>query len=566
MEDWRADPVTPSFDRRSQPRRCRIPWRWLLGLWLVAIVLALIGLGGVPLRDWDEALVARVSLEISRRPWPGDLLPTYLGSSYLNKPPGLHMAIAAAIATWRRLNGAGAEVLPPEWIVRLIPALGSSLLVPLSGMVQARLRPGRPDIAVATALITLTLLPLARHGRLVMLDGCQLTAMAIVWLGVLMAAHGKRRALVGGLLAGMGGSLLLLLKAPVAVPALGVALLLRAVERDLARRDWGWLLLGLISGLGPGLLWHGWHLAARGSDALVMWGVQGMARLVDEVNGNGGGPLVPVLQVLSGGWPWLPLLPFAMARAWRERHSRAGLWTIALSLQAALLVFPLRTQLPWYHLLLWPPFALACAPVLADLASGSRHRGLARSLGFLWAGLGGILLFGAILALLIHAPLLPEGLAPILLPAAIALVAGGLVLARCSDPAHLASALSTISAGWLLSLALLFASPLWNWELNEQPPLGPVLELARIPDDPGQRAPLAMLEKDAESQQPSIHWYLDSGFSPLERDHGSWPQQTFLLLTRSDAAVIAATDRCQLEQIGSQGWKRWLCRAPADSK
>jgi 4-amino-4-deoxy-L-arabinose transferase-like glycosyltransferase len=527
----------------------------------MAIVLALIGLGGVPLRDWDEALVARVSLEISRRPWPDNLLPTYLGSSYLNKPPGLHMVIAAAIAMWRWLNGAGPEVLPPERIVRLIPALGSSLLVPLLGMVQAKLRPGRPDIAVATALITLTLLPLARHGRLAMLDGSQLTAMALVWLGVLMAASGQRRALVGGLLAGTGGSMLLLLKAPVALPVMGVALLLRAVERDLDRHAWGWLLLGVISGLGPGLLWHGCHLAARGSDALVMWGAQGLARLVEEVDGNGGGPLVPVLQVLSGGWPWLPLLPFAMARAWRERHSRAGLWTMGLSLQAALLVFPLRTQLPWYHLLLWPPFALACAPVLADLASGSRHRGLARRLGFLWAGLGGVLLLGAVLALLVLSPQLPEGLAPILLPAAIGLVAGGLVMARCCDPARLPSAMATVSAGWLLSLALLFASPLWNWELNNQASLGPVLELARIPDDLRQHAPLTMLREDAESQRPSVHWYLDSGFSPLERDHDFWPQQRFLLLTRSDRAVTEAAERCQLDQVGSEGWKRWLCRA-----
>ncbi len=556
--------MTRSPAPRPEPRRSRVPWRWLLTLWLVALVLALIGLGGVPLRDWDEGIVARVSLEISRRPWPGDLLPTYLGRSYLNKPPGLHVAIAATIATWRWLNGAGAEVLPPEWVVRLIPALSSSLLVPLLGMVQAKLRPGRPDIAVATSLITLTLLPLARHGRLAMLDGSQLTAMAIVWLGVLMAAPGQRRAqgrtLMAGLLAGLGGSLLLLLKAPVALPVLASALLLRALERDLGRRALGWLLLGVVAGLAPGLLWHGWHLAARGSEALVMWGAQGMARLVVTVNDNGGGPLVPLVQMLSGGWPWLPLLPFAVARLWRERRSRAGLWTIGLGLQAALLVFPLRTQLPWYHLLLWPPFALACAPVLADLASGSRHRRLARPLGLLWAGLGGLLL-SAVPVLLVGSPQLPGGLAPILLPASLGLVTGGLVLARSRDPARLPlAAIPALSAGWLLSLALLFGSPLWNWELNEQASLEPVLELAPIHQDPKQDAPLTLLEEDEESQRPSLHWYLNSAFRPLDREHDSWPRQSFLLLTRSDRPLDKAQDRCRVEQSGSQGWKRWYCR------
>ena len=57
------------------------PWRLLLLLWLVAIVLALHGLGNLPLRDWDEAIVARVSLEISRGAWQDALLPTYLGKS-----------------------------------------------------------------------------------------------------------------------------------------------------------------------------------------------------------------------------------------------------------------------------------------------------------------------------------------------------------------------------------------------------------------------------------------------------------------------------------------------------
>jgi hypothetical protein len=72
------------------------PLRALLLLWLAALGLALIGLGNVPLRDWDEAIVARVSLELSRSPGMGGLLPTYLGEPYSNKPPGLHLAIASA--------------------------------------------------------------------------------------------------------------------------------------------------------------------------------------------------------------------------------------------------------------------------------------------------------------------------------------------------------------------------------------------------------------------------------------------------------------------------------------
>ncbi|MFM7265973.1 MAG: ArnT family glycosyltransferase, partial [Cyanobium sp.] len=236
----------------------------ILVLWLLAVCLALIGLGNVPLRDWDEAIVARVSLELSRSPWMGGLLPTYLGETYANKPPGLHLAIATAIQLWHWAPGHGPTDLPPEWVVRIVPALASSLLVPLLGLVNYKLRPSRPDAAVATALIALTLLPLARHGRLAMLDGSQLSAMALVWLGLLGAGNARAQALRGGLLAGVGGSCLLLLKAPVAVPVLAVGLGLRHQDRILGARAWRWLLGGLALALLPGIAWHGWHLLARG--------------------------------------------------------------------------------------------------------------------------------------------------------------------------------------------------------------------------------------------------------------------------------------------------------------
>ena len=114
----------------------------LLLLWLVAVVLATAGLGDLPLRDWDEGIVARVALEASWSPWPERLLPSYWGEPYLNKPPGLHWLMAAGFEVWRQLGGHGLQELPPEWLVRLPPALLSSLLVPLIGLLQLRLRPG----------------------------------------------------------------------------------------------------------------------------------------------------------------------------------------------------------------------------------------------------------------------------------------------------------------------------------------------------------------------------------------------------------------------------------------
>jgi len=534
------------------------PLRALLLLWLVAVSLALIGLGNVPLRDWDEAIVARVSLELSRSPGMGGLLPTYLGEPYGNKPPGLHLAIATAIRLWAWVHGDPSPGLPPEWLVRLVPALASTLLVPLLGLVQARLRPARPDAAVATALIALTLLPLARHGRLAMLDGSQLSAMALVWLGLLGTGQARGSALRGGLLAGFGGSLLLLLKAPVALPVLAVALLLRLLDRMLDARGWRWLLGGLALGLLPGVAWHGWHLLARGSDAWVMWGPQGVDRLVKVVNGNGGGPLVPLTQGLIGGWPWLPLLPFGVMLAWRQRHQQAGRWVLGLGILAVLLVFPLRTQLPWYSLLLWPPFCLACGPVLADMAAGSTRIAQTRSCGTLWRAMGGVLLAAASVAVLLPGQPLP--LASVLSagPAALGLLVGGGQLRRFAGKREARGAIAVLAGGWVLSLGCLFAGPLWNWELGNAPPIAPALGLASaVPGAPR----MLLLESDAESQRPSLHWYLDSPTTPLSDESRRWPGDRFRVLARVAPGEPAVGGRCRMELTGSAGWKRWDCRA-----
>ena len=56
----------------------------------------------------------------------------------------------------------------------------------LVALVQRRLRPGDGASAIASAAIALTLLPLARHGRMAMLDGTLLAAMLLVWWGVLL--------------------------------------------------------------------------------------------------------------------------------------------------------------------------------------------------------------------------------------------------------------------------------------------------------------------------------------------------------------------------------------------
>jgi 4-amino-4-deoxy-L-arabinose transferase-like glycosyltransferase len=484
----------------------------LLLLWLLAVGLALLGLGSAPLRDWDEGIVARVALELANSPWPQQLLPTYWGDAYRNKPPGLHGLIALLIRLWRQLGGAGAPALPPEGLLRLGPALLSSALVPLLALVQRRLLPQQgPAPALASALVALTLLPLARHGRLVMLDGTLLTAIALLWWGLLLAQGPATKLLRGGLLAGLATSALLLLKAPVALPVLATALLLRWLDRDLRGRDWRWLLLALALGLLPGLAWHGWHGWVRGpQQALEMWTSQGVARLGQGIEGHGGGPWPPLLEVIKGGWPWLPLWPFGIALAWRDRRSRWGRWVLGLTAMASLLVLPLQTQLPWYSLLLWPPFCLALGPVLVGLVRRDGAPALPGAAGLravprLWGGLGVLVLLAAAVGGVGLLPALRPA-ALVALPAGLGLLLGGTWLAA-GRPRQRLGGLITLALGFWLSLALLFSAPLWLWELNERWPVKPAaLQVQTQLQD--QALAGADLHLWRQGERPSLNWYL----------------------------------------------------------
>jgi 4-amino-4-deoxy-L-arabinose transferase-like glycosyltransferase len=494
----------------SGPRPFRLAPALLL-IWLLAVVLALVGLGGQPLRDWDEGIVARVALELSQAPWPDKLLPTFWGQPYLNKPPAIHLLIAAVIGLWRAVVQAPPEALPPEWVVRLGPALLAACLPPLLALVQLRLRPAERGTALATAALALTLMPLARHGRLAMLDGGLLVAMALQWWAVLgldqRLNQRPARNLGLALVAGLATSLLLLLKAPAALPLLLAVLVLRWLEPDRCRPHWWPLLLGLALGLLPGLGWHLFHLMARGPEALEMWTSQGFARVGSSVENHGGGPLPPLLELLKGGWPWLPLWPFGLALAWRQRRQRAGYWGLGLSLLTALLVLPLRTQLPWYSLLLWPPFCLVCAPVLAWLIRpGLPNRppaaGLAAAIPWFWCGLGALLLLTYPAAVLGILPL-PPATRPLLLSLGVALLAGGGLLVGRGQGGRRAGGVILVGGVWL-TLALLLTGPLWLWELNESWPVGPVAALARR-QSAGSAAPPLVLWREAE--RPSLNWY-----------------------------------------------------------
>ena len=180
---------------------------WLLLLWGAAILLFCIDLNGVPLRDWDEGTVAQVAREISRgEAWSAWLHPQLWGQPYLNKPPLMHGLIAGAF----QLLGV------QTWTARLPGALLSATSVPLLYLLGREIFPTRL-FALMGASVYLTLLPVARHSRLAMLDGAVVCFfIALLWLlmrsrrhpsaylgvGLCFALMGLTKGILGGLAAG----------------------------------------------------------------------------------------------------------------------------------------------------------------------------------------------------------------------------------------------------------------------------------------------------------------------------------------------------------------------------
>lgn len=532
----------------------------LLALWALALVLALTGLGSLPLRDWDEAIAARVALELSRADGLAQWLPTIWGDPYLNKPPGLHLLIAGTIRLWRWLSGHGPDALPPEGLIRLAPALLSTLVVPLGGWIARELRPKDHLAPLATAAILLTTLPLARHGRMAMLDGAQLSAMALLWLGLLRASLPTWRSGAASLMAGLAGSGLLLLKAPILLPALATGLLALRLDPERRPRRWAPMLVLLMAGLLPGLAWHGLHAWSRGGDALHLWIGDGAARvLLSEGEGSQLGWRVPLLELCKGGWPWLPLWPFGLAVAWRERRLRRGRWPLLLQGGMALAILPLRTQLPWYSHPLWLPFALICAPALVHLmrrpsaGQGPSHRhGLLERVPLIWVGLGGALLCFSLL--LAHPAIgnLSRDLhtaRPLLFSAGSGWLLGGILLMQAHQRQRLLGG-AALSLGTAATLLLLMLSPHWNWELAEQWPVQPVAAMVRRHN----AAPVRLWKQAA---RPSLSWYAEQPIRKWRATRRERGGPGWVLSRPSDRPALPAT--CS-DIDSAAGWLLLQCR------
>ena len=464
------------------------------------------------MRDFDEATVARVALELNQKIGLDRLLPSIWDKPYLNKPPGLHWIISFAIGINRNFQ-TNFDVLPSEFCIRFFPALFSTFVVPLGGLIQWNLRPKDRIACIATSAILLTLLPIVRYGRMAMLDGTQLSAIALLWF-CLSSIKNNKSSKFNFLGAGFACSFLLLLKAPVIIPALFASLLPLIWEykskRYFKNLSWSWLLFGLL----PGFAWHAWNIFTYGSGAFWLWWGDGAGRvLFEKGSGSDLGVFVPIIEILEGGWPWILVWPIGFLWACLNLNTRWGIWAFSTQMVIAGSILPLKMQLPWYVHPIWLPFALICAPPVSWLIQKKERNNivgkkLLNKVPYVLFYLG-IFLFTFSLLVQLNIINFEEGYLSAIFPISFSWMIGGLLLTSSRKNIR-ESGFIGIIFGSIIGLLFFASSKFWLWEINENWDVRPVAEfISNFPDQ--------QIYIRNSFERPSLNWYARKQIKTLDK-------------------------------------------------
>ena len=427
---------------------------YVLCLFLVAIALYTSGLKDPALRDWDEGIVAGVARDIWRGVRENNwLYPTINnGQPYWNKPPLVHWLIAFSYS----LFGVS------EWSTRLFPALLSACSVPLLYKIGRELFSSQ-IAAVFSALVYLTFLPIARHGKVAMLDGA-INCWYCLAIWCLLRGRKDRRWLLG---TGLGIGLICLTKGIMMGVLLGgilaIFLLWDSPKLLLSPYLVGSLVLGLI----PAIAWYVLQYWQYGAEFLgISLGEQTFNRIWQPVSNASSPPWYYILEIAKYGLPWLIFLPKGIKLGIKHYHLSwarlAFVWCGVYLLTTSLMV----TKLPWYIMPIYPGLSLLIG---ASLATAWEKEMYPRSWQITFTVVTLVCWIGSIY--LGASGQIEQDVALIIGLLAIAFSIA-VILLWSSSPYFIPATI----VGFYLALLLLFNSNYWLWELNEAFPVRGIAE------------------------------------------------------------------------------------------
>ena len=495
----------------------------ILGLSVLAIALYTSGIGDLALRDWDEGIVASVAREI----WRGFPDNTWLyptidnGQPYWNKPPLIHWLIACSYS----LFGVS------EWSTRLFPALISASCVPLLYQIGRELFRSRLA-AVFLALVYLTYLPIARHGRVAMLDGA-INCWFCLAVWCLLRGRKDRRWLLG---TGIGIGLICLTKGMMMGVLLGGILVLFLLWDSPKLLLSPYLTISFILGIIPALAWYLLQYLHYGSEFLgISFGEQTFNRIWQPVSHVSSPPWYYLLEIAKYGLPWLIFLPFGIKLAIKNYHlswaKLALVWCGVYLLTTSLMV----TKLPWYIMPIYPGLSLFVGASLAISWSKNiypRSWQIALTVVTFVCWLGSIYLG--------FSGQVEKEVAIIVGLLAIAFTVAVILLWFASG-----YFIPVTIGGFYLVLLLFFNSNNWLWELNEAFPVRPIAAKIEQYTPVGQS-----VYTNYPYHRPSLKFYSDRIIVPTEdvelKRLWSQTKPVFLLVDNSTIKRLNLNDAIEL--------------------
>jgi len=482
---------------------------YFFGLFVASLILWLIGLGNLPLRDWDEGTYAIVAREIYRTGnW---LYPTIQGDPFLLKPPLMQWLIALCYHIF------GVQEFTTRFPGAFLTALGVPLLYLIGRLAFKENLP-----ALFSALVYLTLLPVVRHGRLAMLDGMTISFFLLLLFCVLKAKDHKKYALGIGFCLG----LITLTKGMLVVVLGGIVCLFIIVNQQLALLKNPFLWIGMVLGNFPAVAWYFAQWQHYGNTFLeVHFQSQAFDRLGKAVEGNTGPVWYYFLEILKYGFPWLLFLPSGLYLSWKNRHTVWGCLILIGTIVYFAIVSLMSTKLPWYIMPVYPFLALAIGANLSDIWQNGKFKSrfLTGFFAFLIiVGLAGCVYF----SMFDQQPLL------IVMSVILAITMG---IASWLVNQHNRQFIPVLFTGMYLVLAMLMSSQSWIWELNEKFPVLPVAALIRDNVPPG-----TQIYTSFPDSRPSLDFYSDCKVTPASMAdlQDKFADKSYLLLGKETLPKI----------------------------
>ncbi len=426
-------------------------WQLLL---LAISFLYLINLGNVALRDWDEGYYTTVARDMYKSGnW---LYPTYLGEPFFLKPPLLFWLITISY----HIGGVS------EWTSRFPAAFISGCGVFLLYLLAQEIFP-KKESALWTAIVYLTLLPVARHSRLAMLDGISNTFFLLsIWS---IFKFQKRQYWALGI--GIGLGLVTLTKGILVLAFLAILIGFTIWDKRVKILLSPYLWLGLIIGFTPVIAWYWVQYEHYGKAFIeVHFASQSINRITTSIEGHRQPFWYYGLELIKYSFPWLLFLPGGIIFAKKSLPQSWAKLTLVGFFLYLLMISLMQTKLPWYIMPLYPFLALAVGGYLGEIEETSSQV-MRKVLIFFFYLLSTLVLVGAVY-------LLVKNPQPLLISLAVVLgVTFGMTAERVKKKQPYG--FEILAGGLYLGLCLFMLSPSWVWEINEAFAVKPVASLIR---------------------------------------------------------------------------------------